>query len=87
GALLPLDAGGWETMGPSALSQRPEERAPREMTDADLARVRDAFVATARRAVRLGLAAIELHAAHGYLLHEFLSPIANQRTDAYGGSR
>ena len=87
GALLALDAGGWETMGPSALPQRPEERAPREMTDADLARVRDQFVDTARRAVRLGLSAIELHAAHGYLLHEFLSPIANQRTDAYGGSR
>ena len=65
GALLALDAGGWETMGPSALPQRPEERAPREMTDADLARVRDQFVDTARRAVRLGLAAIELHAAHG----------------------
>ncbi|MCL6468062.1 MAG: NADH:flavin oxidoreductase/NADH oxidase, partial [Ralstonia sp.] len=87
GALLALDAGGWETMGPSPLPQRPEERAPREMTDADLARVRDQFVDTARRAVRLGLSAIELHAAHGYLLHEFLSPIANQRTDAYGGSR
>lgn len=57
------------------------------MTEADLARVREAFAATARRAVGLGLAAIELHAAHGYLLHEFLSPLANQRTDAYGGSR
>lgn len=50
-------------------------------------RARKAFVATARRAVGLGLAAIELHAAHGYLLHAFLSPLANQRTDAYGGSR
>lgn len=87
GALLPVESGGWETIGPSAVPQRPEERPPRAMTEADLARVCDAFVATARRAVRLGLAAIELHAAHGYLLHEFLSPIANQRTDAYGGSR
>ncbi|MEZ0191325.1 NADH:flavin oxidoreductase/NADH oxidase [Ralstonia solanacearum] len=87
GALLPVESGGWETIGPSAVPQRPEERPPRAMNEADLARVCDAFVATARRAVRLGLAAIELHAAHGYLLHEFLSPIANQRTDAYGGSR
>ena len=49
-------------------------------------RVRDAFVAAARRAERLGLDALELHSAHGYLLHQFLSPISNKRTDQYGGS-
>jgi NADPH2 dehydrogenase len=53
---------------------------------AGLKRVRDAFVAAARRAERLGIDAIEVHSAHGYLLHQFLSPIANQRTDQYGGS-
>src|SRR5258708_15153846 len=54
--------------------------------DAGLARVRDAFVAAAKRAGRLGIDAIEVHSAHGYLLHEFLSPISNKRTDQYGGS-
>ena len=86
GQLLAPEAGGWQTQGPSALAQLPQEPAPHAMTDADLARVRDAFVAAALRSARLGVDAIELHAAHGYLLHEFLSPLANQRTDAYGGS-
>jgi NADPH2 dehydrogenase len=86
GQLLAPEAGGWQTQGPSALAQLPQEPAPHAMTDADLARVRDAFVAAALRSVRLDVDAIELHAAHGYLLHEFLSPLANQRTDAYGGS-
>ena len=56
------------------------------MNDADLARVREAFAQTARRAASLGFDAVELHAAHGYLLHEFLSPLANRRSDRYGGS-
>jgi 2,4-dienoyl-CoA reductase-like NADH-dependent reductase (Old Yellow Enzyme family) len=56
------------------------------MDKADLHRIREAFVASAQRAVRLGFQAIELHGAHGYLLHEFLSPLSNQRTDEYGGS-
>ena len=59
---------------------------PLALDEAGLARVRDAFVAAARRAIRLGIDAIELHGAHGYLLHQFLSPISNQRTDRYGGS-
>ena len=78
--------GGWATLGPSALPQLANEVPPRAMTLADLATVRDAFVAAARRADAMGIEAIEIHAAHGYLLHQFLSPLANQRTDAYGGT-
>ena len=84
--LLPPAQGGWQTYGPSALPQLPSEPPPTEMTRADMDHVRDAFVQAAQRADRMGLEAIELHGAHGYLLHEFLSPIANQRNDAYGGS-
>jgi NADPH2 dehydrogenase len=84
--LLSPAQGGWETFGPSALPQLPSEAPPTEMTRADMDHVRDAFVQAAQRADRMGLEAIELHGAHGYLLHEFLSPIANQRNDAYGGS-
>jgi 2,4-dienoyl-CoA reductase-like NADH-dependent reductase (Old Yellow Enzyme family) len=62
------------------------EVAPRALDAQGLARVRDAFVGAAKRAERLGIDAIELHCAHGYLLHQFLSPIANKRTDQYGGS-
>lgn len=76
----------WPTIAPSAISFGPGWHTPREMTGADIGRIRDAFVETARRALRLGFDEIELHAAHGYLLHEFLSPISNRRTDAYGGS-
>ena len=86
GQLLPLDAGGWETMGPSALRYAPHEREPTAMTQLHLDTVRDAFAAAAARAERAGVDAIELHAAHGYLLHEFLSPLSNQRSDDYGGS-
>lgn len=86
GALIAPEAGGWPTVAPSALPHADGEAAPTALDAADLVRIREAFVAAARRAERLGLAAIELHAAHGYLLHQFLSPLANQRTDAYGGS-
>ena len=77
---------GWRAVAPSALPFEPGQEAPHALDAAGLARVRDAFVAAARRAVALGLDGIELHGAHGYLLHEFLSPLANRRTDAYGGS-
>jgi 2,4-dienoyl-CoA reductase-like NADH-dependent reductase (Old Yellow Enzyme family) len=89
GALIPPDApgrGGWVPLAPSALPHAEGEAAPRSLDDAGLARIRDGFADAARRAHRLGLAAIELHAAHGYLLHEFLSPVSNQRSDRYGGS-
>lgn len=84
--LLPPQQGGWETFGPSALPQLPGEAPPTEISRAHMDTVRDAFVQAAQRADRVGVDAIELHAAHGYLLHEFLSPLANQRSDAYGGS-
>ncbi len=88
GAQIPLgEAGSWPAWAPSAVPHSPDEDAPRALDAAGLAKIRDDFVATAKRAVRLGLAGIELHCAHGYLLHEFLSPIANHRDDDYGGSR
>jgi 2,4-dienoyl-CoA reductase-like NADH-dependent reductase (Old Yellow Enzyme family) len=87
GQLIPPDRGGWRPVGPSALAITPEEPAPDALDAAGMTRIRNGFVDSTRRALRLGFDAIELHSAHGYLLHEFLSPIANQRADAYGGSR
>lgn len=77
---------GWQTEAPSALPHAEGETVPLALDAAGLGRVKDAFVAAARRAHALGLDAIELHGAHGYLLHQFLSPLANRRDDAYGGS-
>ncbi|MEI8324134.1 MAG: NADH:flavin oxidoreductase/NADH oxidase [Betaproteobacteria bacterium] len=84
--LLAPDQGGWVTLAPSAIPYAAHEAPPCAMTQGDMARVRQAFVQAAQRAHRLGIDAIEIHAAHGYLLHEFLSPLANARTDGYGGS-
>lgn len=86
GQQIALAHGGWEAVAPSPLPHKPDELPPAELDDAGLARIRDAFAQSAGRAARLGLDGLELHAAHGYLLHQFLSPVANQRTDAYGGS-
>jgi 2,4-dienoyl-CoA reductase-like NADH-dependent reductase (Old Yellow Enzyme family) len=86
GQQIPLAEGGWQTEAPSAVPHKEGEAAPRALDARGLARVREAFVAAARRAERLGIDALELHSAHGYLLHQFLSPISNQRTDQYGGS-
>jgi NADPH2 dehydrogenase len=86
GLQIPVAEGGWATESSSALPQRPGEAPPIPLDATGLARVRDAFATAARRAARLGIDGLELHAAHGYLLHQFLSPLANQRTDAYGGS-
>lgn len=83
---LPPEAGGWTTVGPSPIAHAEDEAPPAALDASGLARVREAFVDAARRAARLGFDVIELHAAHGYLLHEFLSPVANRREDAYGGS-
>jgi 2,4-dienoyl-CoA reductase-like NADH-dependent reductase (Old Yellow Enzyme family) len=84
-ALRP-EEGGWETLAPSPIALDKDWPTPRALTAADLDQIEAAFVAATRRAARLGLDLIEAHCAHGYLLHEFLSPIANERSDAYGGS-
>ncbi len=82
---VPLDQGGWPTLAPSATAFG-RYAAPQAMTHVDLARTRDAFVDAARRALALGVDTVELHFAHGYLMHEFLSPLSNLRDDDYGGS-
>jgi 2,4-dienoyl-CoA reductase-like NADH-dependent reductase (Old Yellow Enzyme family) len=86
GQLIPADKGGWRPVAPSAVPQKEGEAAPVALDAAGLKRIRDAFVDCARRAERLGIDALELHGAHGYLLHQFLSPISNRRADEYGGS-
>jgi 2,4-dienoyl-CoA reductase-like NADH-dependent reductase (Old Yellow Enzyme family) len=83
---LKQDDDAWETIAPSAIAFGNAWQAPRAMSRDDMDRVRDAFVSSAKRAVRLGFDAIELHMAHGYLLHSFMSPIANHRSDDYGGT-
>jgi NADPH2 dehydrogenase len=77
----------WETIAPSAIPFGADWHTPRALTRDDMIRVREAFVTAARRAVRIGFDAIELHMAHGYLIHSFMSPIANKRNDEYGGPR
>jgi 2,4-dienoyl-CoA reductase-like NADH-dependent reductase (Old Yellow Enzyme family) len=84
--IAPDASGGWRTEAPSAIPFDSSDHAPMALDAAGLARVRDAFVESARRAVRLGFEVIQLHGAHGYLLHEFLSPLSNRRDDSYGGS-
>jgi 2,4-dienoyl-CoA reductase-like NADH-dependent reductase (Old Yellow Enzyme family) len=86
GQQIPVSQGGWQAEGPSALPHKEGEAPPLALDAAGLKRIRDAFAATAQRAERLGIDALEVHCAHGYLLHQFLSPISNRRTDQYGGS-
>jgi 2,4-dienoyl-CoA reductase-like NADH-dependent reductase (Old Yellow Enzyme family) len=87
GAHLSAAQGGWETIAPSAIAFGGDlQKIPRALTEADIARVQNDFVATAKRALAAGFNFLELHAAHGYLFNEFLSPLANQRKDQYGGS-
>jgi 2,4-dienoyl-CoA reductase-like NADH-dependent reductase (Old Yellow Enzyme family) len=87
GAHLSNEAGGWDTLAPSAIPFGGElTKTPRAMTDADIAKVQNDFVAATRRAISAGYEWLELHSAHGYLMHEFLSPLSNKRTDRYGGA-
>ena len=81
-----LKSDAWQTCAPSAIAFTDGWHTPKALEDDGLARVKQAFVNAAQRAVRMGIEAIEIHGAHGYLLHQFLSPISNQRTDKYGGS-
>jgi 2,4-dienoyl-CoA reductase-like NADH-dependent reductase (Old Yellow Enzyme family) len=86
GQIAPGVDDGWQTVAPSPLPFSEGNVAPSGLDKEGMRRIRDGFVAAARRAHTLGLDLIELHGAHGYLLHEFLSPLSNRRTDEYGGS-
>jgi 2,4-dienoyl-CoA reductase-like NADH-dependent reductase (Old Yellow Enzyme family) len=86
GQLPPGDPNGWQTVAPSAIAFLEDQVAPHALDREGLARVRDGFAQAAARAAKIGIDAVQLHAAHGYLLHQFLSPLSNRRTDEYGGS-
>ena len=83
---VPPERGGWQPIAPSAIAFSPTYPMPREMTPADIEKVIEQFTAATRRAHDAGFEVLEIHSAHGYLLHEFLSPLSNHRTDDYGGS-
>ncbi len=84
--IRPDEPGGWQTVGPSAVPFQTGEHPPAALDAAGLDRIREAFGRAAERAGRIGLDAVQIHAAHGYLLHQFLSPLSNQREDEYGGT-
>ena len=84
--IRPTEDRGWQTVAPSALAFAEGEQPPVALDRAGIAVIREAFVQAARRAARLGIDAIQIHGAHGYLLHQFLSPLSNRREDDYGGS-
>lgn len=86
GKRLKKPEGGWTTIAPSPLAFAPDMEAPHEMSLDDIKKLKDDFVAGARRAVAAGFQILEIHGAHGYLLHEFYSPLSNKRTDEYGGT-
>lgn len=83
---VPIAEGGWQTIAPSAERFSPNYPLPTAMTEADIAEVVQHFQDAAQRSLKAGFQVIEIHAAHGYLFHEFLSPLSNHRSDAYGGS-
>ncbi|MGB3901352.1 MAG: bifunctional salicylyl-CoA 5-hydroxylase/oxidoreductase [Mesorhizobium sp.] len=82
----PLETGNWPVMAASAVAWSPQNQTPKAMDRADMERVRDQFVASTEMAARCGFDMLEIHAAHGYLLSSFITPLTNRRTDAYGGS-
>ena len=85
--VVPIDQGGWQPVAPSAIAfDANDSPTPRALTLEEIDQIRDQFVQATRRSLEAGFKLIEIHAAHGYLLHEFLSPISNQRQDDYGGS-
>ena len=86
GAPIPTERGGWQPVGASALPFDAGYPAPRELSSADLDRVAGEFAAAAGRALTAGFRLVEIHMAHGYLLHSFLSPLSNRRADEFGGS-
>ena len=86
GRQIPCTEGGWPCVAPSALAHIEGEEVPQALAEADLDALIGRYVATTKRAARIGFDAVELHAAHGYLLHQFLSPVANRREDRWGGS-
>ena len=86
GTPVPEEGGGWRVVAPSAVAFGPSYQQPHALSVEEIARIVEAFAAAARRAQGAGFDVVEIHAAHGYLLHQFLSPLTNRRTDAYGGS-
>jgi 2,4-dienoyl-CoA reductase-like NADH-dependent reductase (Old Yellow Enzyme family) len=83
---LKPEEGAWETVAPSALPYAPDWHVPRALTKSELDNTKADYVSSVKRALRIGYDLIEMHAGHGYLIHQFLSPLSNQRTDEYGGS-
>src|ERR1700722_18823090 len=86
GKAVRLDDGGWQPVAPSALAFSPSYLVPPPMNHAEIRKVTSDFIVATHRALRAGFRLVEIHAAHGYLFHEFLSPLSNERTDEYGGS-
>jgi 2,4-dienoyl-CoA reductase-like NADH-dependent reductase (Old Yellow Enzyme family) len=86
GGSIAEPAGGWPTVAPSAVPFEPQDPAPIELSQSGIHSIADAFRTAARRALRAGFQVVEIHGAHGYLIHEFLSPLSNRRTDEYGGA-
>jgi 2,4-dienoyl-CoA reductase-like NADH-dependent reductase (Old Yellow Enzyme family) len=86
GKVLNVDEGGWQTVAPSELPFRDSDPLPHALTVPEIRNVIEQFGQAAQRALAAGYKVVEIHAAHGYLLHQFLSPISNHRTDGYGGS-
>jgi 2,4-dienoyl-CoA reductase-like NADH-dependent reductase (Old Yellow Enzyme family) len=84
--LIPISLGGWKTLAPSPIPFSAEKDTPRELTEDEISRIVSDFKAAAKRALEAGFKVLEIHGAHGYLVNEFTSPLANKRTDKYGGA-